>query len=163
MICGLIFGRQENLSRALAALQRRFGPLDHQSPVLAFTHTAYYEEEFGPGLRRLLVSFRRPVKPQDLSAIKRFCNRLERRLSVKGRRTVNIDPGYLDLARLVLATTKDHAHRIYLRDGIYAEVTLSYTRNSFGPCPWTYPDYRTAEYIGFFNHCRCLYRAQSKA
>ncbi len=89
-------------------------------------------------------------------------HRQSRRLENQGR-LINIDPGYVDLAKLVLASTKDYAHRIYLRKGIFAEITLSYRGNSFSPNDWTYPDYRSAEYIGIFNQIRKLYPVRSCA
>ncbi|OGX43889.1 MAG: hypothetical protein A3G38_03040 [Omnitrophica WOR_2 bacterium RIFCSPLOWO2_12_FULL_51_8] len=76
------------------------------------------------------------------------------------RRLVNIDPGYLDLAKLVLASTKDYRHRIYLERGIYVEITLFYQRKTFNPWEWTYPDYRSREYIEVFNRIREIYKKQ---
>jgi uncharacterized protein DUF4416 len=79
----------------------------------------------------------------------------------RGRqRRINLDPGYIDLAKLVLATTKDQQHRLYLGQGIYAEVTLRFTGGRFVPWDWTYPDYRTAEYLAFFDAVRQRYRQQ---
>ena len=69
-------------------------------------------------------------------------------------RPLNLDPGYITPAKLVLASTKDHAHRIYLRDGIYAEVTLSFRGRKWQPLEWTYPDYRRDDYQRFFTECR---------
>ena len=83
-----------------------------------------------------------------------------KRYAAKGKRSVNIDPGYLDLAKVVLFSTKDYSHRIYLDKGIYAEVTLFYKDNRFNPWPWTYPDYRTSEYLGIFKSIREIYKRQ---
>jgi hypothetical protein len=95
-----------------------------------------------------------------LAAIKRQTNDLEAGSSVEDRRQVNIDPGYVSLSKLVLATTKNHAHRIYLSDGIYAEVTLHYRDGAFRGYPWTYPDYASSEYCALFQKVRDLYRRQ---
>ncbi|MYE91439.1 DUF4416 family protein, partial [Candidatus Poribacteria bacterium] len=77
-------------------------------------------------------------------------------------RTVKLHPAYKSAAKLVLASTKDHAHRIYLQDGIYAEITLKFYRKTFQPWEWTYPDYRTPAYIDIFNHIRRIYMEQLK-
>ena len=96
---------------------------------------------------------------QDLYRIKLYTHRLEKKFLAAKLRQINIDPGYLDLAKLVLATTKDYAHRVFLRKGIFAEITLSFRGDSFGANDWTYPDYRTQEYIDIFNQIRKLYLA----
>ena len=92
--------------------------------------------------------------------IKLSTNRLEQSLSVNGKRTVNIDPGYLTPARVVLASTKDFGHRLYLGRGIYGEVTLMYQKKEFRPLPWTYPDYRSEPYHRFFEELLRVYMAQ---
>lgn len=138
-------------------LKRRFGCLDFESGPIDFSYTDYYQEEMGSGLKRRFISFRKLMAMEDLYRIKLSANRLEARFMVSGKRRVNIDPGYLDQARLVLATTKDYAHRIFLRKGIFAEITLSFRENSFSPNDWTYPDYRSKEYIDIFNQIRKLY------
>ena len=112
---------------------------------------------------RVIVAFERLVDPALLPAIKHRTNELEWSDSIQGHRGVNIDPGYVSLSKLVLATTKDHAHRIYLKDGIYAEVTLRYQGGTFRPWPWTYPDYASAPYIAIFNHIRTQYHRQFQA
>lgn len=165
LIVGLIFSQVSTLNRAKDTLKRRFGRLDFESPVLDFTYTGYYEKEFGRGLKRQFISFERLINPQDIARIKLLTNKLERRLAQKInktdiRRQVNIDPGYLELPKLILATTKDFSHRIYLNNGIFAEITLVYHKNSFEPLELTYPDYRTSQYIEIFNHIRQIYNTQ---
>ena len=166
LIVGLIFGQERLLHQAEEALKRKFGPIDFQSPILDFScHTDYYEKELGKGLRRKFISFEKLIQPDSLAKIKLLANRIELQLSRKtGKnkpsRRVNIDPGYLDMAKLVLATTKDFAHRIYLGKGIFAEVTLCYQKDSYRAREWTYPDYRTSQYIETFNRIRQLYNRQ---
>lgn len=162
LIAGFIFHDPAFYARAKAALIRRFGPVDFESRVIPFSYTDYYEKEFGKDLKRVFLSFQKPVPLDRLARIKSITNSLEHSLSVKNRRTVNIDPGFIDLAKLVLATTKDFCHRIYLSRGIFAEVTLFYKDKSFRHWDWTYPDYRTAEYIEIFNHIRDVYSQQIK-
>ncbi|MBU3958775.1 MAG: DUF4416 family protein, partial [Candidatus Omnitrophica bacterium] len=100
--------------------------------------------------------------PHTLAKIKIITNQIEKKLSSAESRRINIDPGYLTLAKLILATTKDYRHRIYLRKGIYAEVTLSYQGKTFCPWEWTFADYKTVEYIDIFNRIRELYAQQIK-
>ena len=157
LIIGFIYSEEAVFIQAKDKLRKKFGKLDFESAVLDFSYTDYYEQEMGVGLKRKFISFRKLIPLSSLYRIKLYTNRLESRfLSALGRK-INIDPGYLDLAKLVLASTKDYAHRIYLHKGIFAEVTLSYKGNSFSPNDWSYPDYRSVEYIDIFNQIRKLY------
>ncbi len=124
-------------------MERKFGRIDFESEALNFIHTDYYEKEFGKDLTRVFVSFKKLIPADRLPAIKIITNNFEARSSRNKLRRINIDPGYLELSKFVLATTKDYMHRIYLGDGIYAEITLFYRKGSFCPWEWTYPDYRT--------------------
>jgi hypothetical protein len=160
LIAGLLAGDDTALSRAADALRKAFGPTDFESGPIDFNHTSYYSREMGPALKRRFLGFEKPVSPEGICAVKASTNRIEKRLSSGLNRTVNIDPGYLDLSRLVLFTTKDYSHRIYLGRGIFAEVTLIYRDNTFNALPWTYPDYRTAGYIDIFNRIRLIYKAK---
>ena len=162
LIIGFIYKNEPILKRAVALLERKFGKTDFVSPALSFCHTGYYGPEFGEGLQKKFVSFKKLIPPQQLTAIKLFTNKTEKELSKGARRLINIDPGYLDLAKLVLATTKDYSHRIYLNKGIYAEVTLFYRDKTFKPWEWTYPDYRAAQYITILKQIRDLYAQQIK-
>jgi len=113
----------------------------------------------GKNLSRKFISFKHLIDPERLVSIKLFTNKLEEKFLWPGssRRKINIDPGYLTLSKLILATTKDFSHRIYLGSGIYAEVTLRYLKNKgFQPWEWTYPDYRSKEYLEIFNQLRSL-------
>jgi hypothetical protein len=165
LIVGLIFSQVSLVNRAKTVLNKQFGRTDFESPVLDFTYTDYYEKEFGRGLKRQFLSFQRLINPQDIARIKQLTNRIELQLALKKAKTtpirgINIDPGYLELPKLILATTKDFSHRIYLKNGIFAEVTLIYRKNSFEPLEWTYPDYRTPQYIEIFNRIRQIYSSQ---
>ena len=143
LICGFIFRQEKDLHAALKKLEHAFGRTDFKSRALPFSCTDYYCEEMGTGLSRVFVSFKKLILPGKLAAVKAAANRIEASLSARGRRRVNLDPGYVDLAKLVLATTKDFSHRIYLDKGIFAEVTLTFRGRSFCAYDWTYPDYRT--------------------
>lgn len=162
LIAGFIFNKPEFFEKAKIILKKNFGQIDFESEPLVFNHTSYYEKEFGKGLQRSFVSFKKLIPAQDLPRIKITTNKIEKQFSVKGFRLINIDPGYLDLSKLVLATTKDYKHRIYLNKGIFAEVTLVYQDKSFNAWEWTYPDYKTEEYKAIFNRIREIYAGQIK-
>jgi hypothetical protein len=139
-----------------------FGAIGMTSPAYDFNQTQYYESTMGPGLRKQFLVFDHLVSPENLAAIKLQTNDLERELAQQGMyvepRPLNLDPGLLTLGKFMLATTKDQSHRIYLRAGIYAEVTLRYQAGAFVPWPWTYADYREPAVLAFFNEARDFYR-----
>jgi hypothetical protein len=160
LVASIFAGRPALLEAAQRRMEEIFGPADYQSERLSFDHTDYYAPEFGPDLVRLILAFERLVDPGDLAAIKGQTNDLEAGWQVEGHRRVNVDPGYVSLSKLVLATTKNHAHRIYLANGIYGEVTLQYRDGAFHGFPWTYPDYASPRYCALFGQIRALYHRQ---
>jgi hypothetical protein len=145
------------LEVGLEQCETRFGPVHAKSEAFEFTETSYYQTEMGEGLKKQFWAFHL-INPGRLAAIKRQTNEWESEFAAlklhPEPRPLNLDPGYITLAKLVLASTKDHAHRIYLSDGIYAEVTLSYRRGGWQPFAWTYPDYRRSDFQEFFTRCR---------
>ncbi|MDD5131187.1 MAG: DUF4416 family protein [bacterium] len=163
LIIGMIAGDPALFGKAALHLVKIYGPADFTSDIVPFDKTSYYEKEMGRNLQRRFISFKRLILPDKLILIKRQTNKLEFILSQnRQHRAINLDPGYLEYGKLVLATTKDHQHRLYLGQGIFGEVTLRYTNGSFTPWEWTYPDYATQEYINIFNHIRKLYQQQLK-
>ena len=160
MFAGFIFSREQTYLETRHILEKKFGKSDFESPILPFNFTQYYRKEFGNNLERRFLSFKRLVHAEDLAQIKIITNRIEKRFSQQGRRQINIDPGVLSLAKVTLATTKDYKHRIYLNKGIYAEITLYYQDKSYRSWEWTYPDYKTQEYIQIFNTIRKIYSQQ---
>lgn len=148
------------LQQARSALVAEWGHIDFESALLPFDHTPYYAPEFGAGLVRRVWTFARLIDPGDLAGIKVRTNELEQCWVAQGRRQVNLDAGYVCRAKLVLATTKNHGHRIYIGQGIYAEVTLQYRDKAFRPWPWSYPDYATPEYCQMFQEIRRIYMSQ---
>jgi hypothetical protein len=139
-------------------LREHFGPVQLESPRFEFNETAYYEKSMGPGLKKSFFACERLIDPGLLPDIKRQTGTWERDYAAAARhseeRPLNLDPGYITEAKLVLASTKDYAHRIYLRDGIYAEITLYYQHGHWQKSPWTFPDYQRADYQAFFTACR---------
>ncbi|HTZ11634.1 MAG TPA: DUF4416 family protein [Candidatus Margulisiibacteriota bacterium] len=162
LIVGLIFKYEEAFSCARKSLIRSFGSIDFESEALPFNQTDYYQEELGDNLTRKFLSFKKLVSPEVLSKIKVETNKIEERLSRGGLRQVNLDPGYLAFSKLVLASTKDYAHRIYLGRGIYAEITLDYRNKTYRAREWTYPDYKSQDYLSIFNRIRQIYSRQVK-
>jgi len=151
---------EEYITGAIQDLSDLFGPIDWISELIPFNRTKYYEREMGWPLIRRFISFEMLVDPGDIADIKLKTNRLETKYSIDNKRCVNIDPGYVALERLVLATGKNYTHRIYLKDGIYADLTLIFQKGSFSPLPWTYPDYKEEKIIQWFNKVREKYKDQ---
>jgi hypothetical protein len=160
LIASLLTGKTDLLTKTKVQLVRIWGAIDFESELLSFDHTEYYTPEFGAGLRRQIVTFETLVDPGHLPTIKHQANDLEWSLARDGKRQVNIDPGYVSLGKMVLASTKDHAHRLYLEQGIYGEGTLTYQKGCFRPWPWTYPDYASERYCTLFDAIRERYRQQ---
>lgn len=168
LITGIIAFSDSIVIKCERALIKAFGKIDFKSPKFDFNYTDYYNEEMGTGLIRYFFSFEKLVPPSQLAGIKILTNAIESKLAVRRpgknmislRRRVNIDPGYINDAKLILASTKDYFHRIYLSKGIYAENTLFFQRGSFRPFDWTYPDYRAKDYICALNHIRSIFMGQ---
>jgi len=165
LFIGMISGEANLFKEAEKRLSQKFGSVDFKNPILSFQYTPYYESEMGSNLKRKFISFQGLIDPAEIGEIKLFTNQLEQDFlhpDTEDRR-INLDPGYLTLSKLVLASTKDYQHRIYLGRGIYAEVTLRYRKGKgFEPREWTYPDYRSREYLQIFNHLREIYQGQLK-
>lgn len=161
LIIGVLTNIPELLRETEKTLETFFGTIDLKSDILPFHFTDYYQEEMGEGIQRRFYSFEKLISPDEIAAIKVQTNTLEEAVATSEKhavkRPVNIDPGYLNESRLILASTKDFSHRIYLRDGIYAEVTLNYRRGRYESFPWTFPDYKSSEYQKFFLQARALY------
>lgn len=162
LVVGMISGPTTLFDAAQRELVARFGPLDYESALMPWEFTDYYFRELGENLWRKFTAFQRLIDPLRLAEVKLFTNSLEGRFSEGGKRKINLDPGYLDSAKLVLATTKNRDHRIYIGQGIFAEMTLYFRGKTFRAWEWTYPDYATPEYIAIFNEIRALYREQMK-
>jgi Domain of unknown function (DUF4416) len=157
------FSRHDSaLLWARTALVDAFGPVGLTSEPLPFEQTRYYEPTMGANLRKQFLTFETLMDAAELPAAKLRTNALERRLAATGGypepRPLNLDPGILNLGKFMLATTKDQAHRVYLRDGIFAEVTLRFEHGAFEPWPWTYADYRTPHVQQFLLEARSYYK-----
>ncbi len=127
------------------SLEEKFGPIDIISPTIPFSFTDYYVPEMGQDIGRFFISFRNLVTPDELRNAKLFTNRLEKEWAQDGNRKINLDPGTMSSANVVLATTKNRSHRIAIGSSLFAEVTLIYQNHGFVSFPWTYSDYRSDE------------------
>lgn len=151
---GILAAGRSELALAAQALAEEFGPPHLGSAVWPFDQTDYYRQEIGANPLRAFLAWPEPFATATLADRKLITNRME--IDLAGKiggplpRPINLDPGYLTLAKLVLASAKNFAHRIHLRDGIYAETTLLYGQGEFRPLAWTFPDYREKRYHGFF-------------
>lgn len=141
LVIGLFMKDKDLIELMATELTDKFGPVDTVSAWLAFDFTSYYASEMGIPLFRRMFSFKDLIRQDDLAAIKLITNDIENKYTVDSRRKVNIDPGYMLQERFVLATGKNFSHRIYIGQGIYADLTLIYQKGAFQTLPWTYPDY----------------------
>lgn len=162
LIVPILISDEAILPAVKEKLEEDFGKIDYTSAPIPFTFTDYYHREMGPHIQRFFLSFRPLIDPSRLALIKLRTNEIEKTFTAGGRRKVNLDPGILNLSRLILATTKDNAHRIPLAKGIYGEITLLYMRKNFQHLFWTYPDYRTEAYKNILRKIREIYRENLK-
>jgi hypothetical protein len=167
LFVGMLSAYPGAFAEAESTLVQVLGPVDERSDLFAHEFTEYYRDEMGQPLVRYFVAFERLIAPGDLARLKRLTGEVEGRMAADGEwpvsRPVNLDPGYIAPPKLVLASTKDFSHRIYLDNGIYGEVTLLYRGGQWRELEWTFPDYRTRAYHGFFDRVRARLMEQRKA
>ncbi len=157
LIIGLVMNEKKLIHEILPVLIDEFGYIDVISNWFDFDYTDYYCKEMGSPLFRRVVVFKRLIEQNMLARIKEITNSFEKKWANNGKRNINVDPGYLLLSRLILATGKDYSHRIYLDKGIYADLTLIYKHGKYTPLEWTYPDYASCEMLEFFQKIRQKY------
>ncbi len=157
LVIGVFTAEHELIAPVAYRLTEKFGGIDLASRWLRFDYTDYYEPEMGSGLVRRMMAFKPLVSQDALAGIKHETNAIENEFAAGEKRRVNIDPGYLLRERFVLATAKNFSHRIYIGRGIYADLTLVYSKGNFRTLPWTYPDYAAEDMIGFLHKVRSKY------
>ncbi len=162
LIAGIIYSPEMSLEAITSNLKHLFGDIILQAGPVPFTWTDYYEREMGPGLKRCFMAFDSLVAQDALPHIKLKAMDLEEKWTEQGARKVNIDPGILTAERLVLATTKNFTHRIYLGKGIFGDLTLVYQKGSFSFLDWTYPDYKSEIALSFLSQARRMYLKKIK-
>jgi hypothetical protein len=150
------------LNETIIILSNTYGQPDFISAVIPFDYTSYYCAEMGETLVRRFLTMEKLIRPEELPDIKLATNEIENKSALDSRRQVNIDPGYISKAHLILATGKAYTHRPYLRDGIYADLTLVYQGKKFCSLPWTYPDYADEKQLLLLSKIRAKYLVQLK-
>jgi len=163
LFAGVLVSEKTLIPEVEARLSSAYGPIDHRSPILPFTFTDYYRRETGDNILRIFFSFGTLIDAERLPEIKRETNAIEEEFASLHSgvlRPVNLDPGYLEHAKVILASTKNFYHRMYLDRGIFGEVTMHYRHQGYEFFPWTYPDYKSPEYQDFFLEVRKIYREQ---
>ena len=150
------------LNDAINRLSALYGQPDFVSSQMPFNYTDYYNPEMGEKLVRRFLSMEKLIRPESLPDVKLATNEIEKESMRDGQRLMNIDPGYLSQAHLILATGKGYTHRPYLRDGIYADLTLIYQGKKFCSLPWTYPDYADEQQLAMLSAIRSRYLLQLK-
>jgi hypothetical protein len=163
LFIGMLSNEEALIERIEDELMGFWGPIDLRSPVWKWTHTSYYDKEMGTGLMRKFIFFHTLIRPESLIDIKLKAIEIEKSYpNDQGGRRINLDPGYLNTAKIVLASTKDFSHRMYLGRGIFGEVTLYYSKGQYRALPYTFPDYRTRDYKELFERARQMLKEQNR-
>ena len=160
LFCGLLYSDETLLEWACENLQQAYGQIDYRSAKFDFTITDYYVPEMGAPIWRQFISFFELIDPARLARIKIECNAIEDELASQGMRKVNLDPGYLDYDKVVLASAKYNANKVYLDFGIYADPTLFYERGHYCSNPHSFPDFKSGLYEAAFLHIRAQYKGR---
>ena len=165
LFIGILYSSEEILKSAEKILEKKFGLIDYRDTPTDFVHTHYYGNEMGDKIKRYFISFENLISPDELPSVKLYTNSLEdefRKSGGSGGRSINLDPGYMSHGTVILASTKNYSHRIYLSSGIYAELEYRILGKKWVPLEWTYPDYRTENTMEFFMIVRSIYLKQRR-
>jgi hypothetical protein len=162
LFIGTLYSNPNIFQRTAKLLPETFGEILFTSEPILWDYSPYYTEELGKPILRQFIFFKSLIDPGKLADYKLKTNDIEQSFSPDGRRHINLDPGYVSLSKIVLASTKNYVHRIYLEKGIYAEVTLIYKDNTFIPHLYTYRDYQDKKYIDIFMKARDLLKEKTK-
>ncbi len=156
LFIGVLYSNDDYYIKSLNLLDSQFGEIAMISPPIEWNFSDYYKDELGTNILRRFIFFKNLVEQDNIADIKIITNKIEDSLSIDNKRNINIDPGYLTHAKVVLASTKDYSHRIYLRNGIFAEITLIFKKDRFIPHLNTYKDYQDTRYLDIFIQARRL-------
>ncbi len=157
LLISLMYSQKEILPAIIAALEKSFGGIRHRSEEIKFDFTSFYENEFGRNLRKVYLLFERSFDIENLSDAKLLCHGLEKKYSINEKRTMNIDPGYMTKNSVVLASFKPRPHRIYLREGAYADLQLVFENKGWKGFPWTFSDIKSREVSLFLTQGRDVF------
>ncbi len=162
LFCGILYSDEQLLKDAQILLIQKYGAIDFQSERFNFEISEYYRPEMGWPIFRIFWSFEQLINPNEIARIKIECNEIEDALLIAGNRKVNLDPGYMDYDKIVLASAKYNGQKIYLNFGIYADLTLHYEKGHYIPYPWSFPDFKNGQYNGPLLRIRETYKLQLK-
>lgn len=160
LFIAVLYNEKSALQDAEKALSGRFGEIEFRGETHPFDMTDYYQDEMGADLVRTIISFKELVAPDDLPDIKLICNMIEDELSVGEKRRVNLDSGYIDHHKVVLASAKGAGHKIYIAKGIWADFAARYKKGAFVPMEWSFPDFRDQRYNSELLEIRKQYLGQ---
>ena len=158
LLCGLLYSSLPLMERAVSIMERCWGTIDYMSSDFPFDVSDYYNQEMGTPILRRFISFEALIQPGRLAGIKLACNEIEQFLAERGSRQVNLDPGYLDFDKIILASAKYNGQKIYLGNGIWADLTLSYCKGRVEPYAWSFPDFRSGRYNETLLQIRTRYK-----
>jgi len=158
----VLFSDEERFSKAKSLMIESFGNFDFESETKKFDVSNYYKDEMGENIFRIFLSFETLRTPDFLVEMKLKSMEIEIKLAYEGKRKVNIDPGYIDFSKVILATFKGAGSKIYLAKGVWADLILRYEKGTFHPFPWTFPDFRDGSYNQILIKIRNLYKEQIK-
>lgn len=167
LFLGIIYNKKfDDFFGLISKLKDNFGDVFLITDDIDFNLTDYYSDEMGIGLKKKFFLFKELIFESKLSVVKNITNDIEKDFSCFGKRNVNLDPGILDFAKVILASTKDFSHRIYIGNGVFAEITLIFNHvkkensllDNFRFLPWTYPDFKNEKYLKFFLDSRYYYK-----
>lgn len=160
LLIGVLFPSKIDIQVYYEHLKTVFGSFDELSDVYDFDFTDYYQKEIGNSISRQFISVGKLINPEEIVNIKLLCNQIEQLFSVDKRRQINLDPGYMDLHKLVLASAKFGRQKIYMNSGIYADPTLFFQKKQFHAYDWSFPDFSSGNYDSFFISVRNAYKKQ---
>ena len=162
LFCGVLYSDEQLLNDSRLLLVEKYGEIDYQGDQFNFEISEYYRTEMGWPIYRRFWAFETLINPNEIARLKIECNEIEDQLTVAGNRKVNLDPGYMDYDKIVLASAKYNGQKIYLDYGIYADLTLRYEKGEYYPYPWSFPDFKEGQYNQTFLRIREIYKVQLK-
>ncbi len=159
-LAAVLFQHREDFENILSVLNETFSEIDFEGSFFPFVETDYYESEMGENLFRGMISFQKPVHPETLVSMKKTARNLEDGLRLEGNRRVNIDVGYMDMFKVVLASFKERSNKIYLSDGVWADMILYFEEGQFKTFMWGFPDFKSGIYNQDLIEIRNIYKQQ---
>ncbi len=160
-IIAILTSNEKLRSDAIVDLEQSIGSVDFIGSAHPFIHTEYYEPEMGADLKRNIISFNLTIEAYELANIKNKTCEIEEKFKTNGNRNINIDPGYLSLHQVVLASNKGGGHMLMISKNVYVDFLLWYNKG-WQSLPWTYPDFKDRTYFDEFEKIRKMFKAASK-